>query len=302
MPTDGIAPSLSEALDAAIADSGVSPEPSDLESWAVNEEGDLELAPTGASEQPTEAKDEVASLLEAAKPSEEDQSAKVDVGSEDFWKRQVVVETSDGPQTITFGEMKNGFMRHADYTKKTQELARERQLVSEAVELHKSLTADPAGFARYLAAKAGLISGDDVPQKDVKLWTDTDVEAEVKTRLEAALADHPLIKQAQQAEAVARVEAAFGTLEEKYATKLSPEHRILILQEAQKQNSADLDFVFQALLYRGSQKLLKQKNAKGSATQRPTAVPQDEGLQVPKGKMTPEMALNLALQELGASP
>lgn len=306
MPTDGITPSLSAALEAAVSETGESiPEdPIAQMPWGtiVQQAGEVEEAVGDKSDQPTEATDEIASLLEAVKPSAEDQSAKVDLDSEDFWKRQVDVETSDGPRTVTFEELKKGYMRLADYTRKTQELSRERHLVSDAVELQKSLTEDPAGFARYIAAKAGLISETDTPAKDIKLWTDHDVETELEKRLEAKLADHPLIKQAQQSEAISRVEAAFSALEEKYNTKLVPDHRILILEEAKRQNVTDLDFVFQALLYRGSQKLAKQRNAKGAATLRPTAVPQEQGLTVPKGRMTPAQAMDLALAELGGGP
>jgi len=304
MPNDGFAPSLAAALDAAVTESGVAiPDGDATDLPSVSEDGDFYFQhadDTTGVEQPTKGGDEIASLLEATVEKTEGAENMVDLNSDEFWEVMVDVETSDGPKTESIDGLRKGYMRQADYTKKTQELARERELTAEAVALHKAMLEDPKGFARMIAAKAGLIEDGEAPVKDVKLWTDADVDAEVTKRVDAKLAEHPMVKKAQEQEAVAAVTKAFDALEQKYNTKLSNEHRMLVLEEAQKRGVTDLDFVFQALLYQGSQKIAQRKGMQKAGTQRTTMGTSTEAPPKPVGKLTPAQAMDLALQELGA--
>lgn len=49
----------------------------------------------------------------------------------------------DGVGEITLDELKNGYLRTQDYTKKTQEVARQRDEVQDAMELYAKIKADP---------------------------------------------------------------------------------------------------------------------------------------------------------------
>lgn len=63
-------------------------------------------------------------------------------------------------QQVTLEELQSGFMRQADYTRKTQEIAQMRQRLAQAEAIANSLEADPEGTLRALAEAFGVVAGD----------------------------------------------------------------------------------------------------------------------------------------------
>ncbi len=75
-------------------------------------------------------------------------------------------ETFEVPLT----ELRNGYMRQADYTRKTQQVAAQNELVRWAQELQEAFRVDPAGSLKYLQEQFGL--------QDDKQYSDLDPEFE----------------------------------------------------------------------------------------------------------------------------
>lgn len=93
-----------------------------------------------------------------------------DVTDEDVFDfdaiKDKLVEVRVGGETfeVPLGELKNGYMRQADYTRKTQALAKEADMVRWAHELQSAFQQDPTGTLQYLAGQLGVKFGD--PEED----------------------------------------------------------------------------------------------------------------------------------------
>jgi len=63
----------------------------------------------------------------------------------------------DGAESeVTLGELQQGYQRQADYTRKTQELASERQRLEQAEAIVSALEADPQGALTALSSAFGI--------------------------------------------------------------------------------------------------------------------------------------------------
>ena len=63
----------------------------------------------------------------------------------------------DGAESeVTLGELQQGYQRQADYTRKTQELASERQRLEQAEAIVSALEADPEGALTALSSAFGI--------------------------------------------------------------------------------------------------------------------------------------------------
>ena len=227
-------------------------------------------------------------------------TAAPDPSSPDFWAQEVEVTTDEGPQRMSLDEMRQGTMMRADYTRKTQELARNRALLAESAEFHQAFKADPQGFAKFLATKAGLIQGDGATVDGVKLFTEDEVSNLVTERLNKALADHPDVVKARATTAVQAVDAVFEQLESRYGA-ISRENRLKVLDEAQKHGTGDVGLVFESMLLRASQLAAARNVARGAASKQPGGTPSQELPPKPLGQLTVEEAWKLAEKELAGT-
>jgi hypothetical protein len=83
-----------------------------------------------------------------------DKPVKVTVGGETF--------------EVPLNELRNGYMRQADYTRKTQQIAAQGELVRWAQDLQEALTSDPKGTVRFFQEQFGLLDDDGI-QDDPEL-------------------------------------------------------------------------------------------------------------------------------------
>lgn len=70
-----------------------------------------------------------------------------------------VVKVGGVEQEVTLEDLQSGFMRQADYTRKTQEIAQMRQRLAQAEAIANSLETDPQGTLRALAQAFGIEAG-----------------------------------------------------------------------------------------------------------------------------------------------
>jgi len=77
----------------------------------------------------------------------------------------------DGAESeVTLGELQQGYQRQADYTRKTQELASERQRLEQAEAIVSALEADPQGALSALSTAFGIEDTRSVSSTDE--WAD----------------------------------------------------------------------------------------------------------------------------------
>jgi hypothetical protein len=84
---------------------------------------------------------------------------------DDYADRYVRVKV-DGEETeVPLREALQGYSRNADYTRKTQELAQQRQQAEYALTLQRALQAQPAATLRLLSEQYGIPLGQSPPQQ-----------------------------------------------------------------------------------------------------------------------------------------
>ena len=119
------------------------------------------------------------------------------------------VKVDGAVQQVSLEELQQGYQRQADYTRKTQEIAAERDRLQQAEAIVSALEHDPEGTLQTLAHSFNVapITGQQVSD---------DEYAEVDpTQQKLAELEHKIARQ-EQMERVQRVEREVSTLQEKY--------------------------------------------------------------------------------------
>lgn len=302
MPDDGIVASLDEALSRAEAELSVGTDsatnvtvpPGDAPVAEADAQALLEQAESPSSdvtEQPDPGDSEVADLLDNLPEPE----AKASVDDSTTFD----ITTPEGVESVTLADLKQGYLRQADYTRKTQELSAQRALLQEAVDFHKAFLDDPQGAALYLAQRAKIVDGNATAPEGVRIYTEQDVQKMVDERLQKALAEDPRIQEAETATAIQRVNAAFSEIEQEYSVKLTENHKKSILMEARQRGVNDLSLVFAGMLEKARRQRAQTARVNGASPSQPKA-----GTPAAPANTTPSVqsmadAFEAALNELG---
>jgi len=246
---------------------------------------DPEQAPTPVTEQPAvdgddgfsdEAQALAASLLGTQEDSQNESGPGITPGSDDFWNLSVDVKTVQGPQTVTIQELSDGYLRQADYTQKTQQLAEQRKGVSEASEFFDAFKDDPVGFARSLAVQAGWLEEGTEPVKQIdaaKIPTSEELETRISEMVDERVAADPRVKTAEVRDAEVQLDTEYDRLEKEYGLPLSKELRASLTDEAIKVGSSDLEGILTKRLVRSQQQQSKANSVNLASTSRPGAPP-----------------------------
>lgn len=202
--------------------------------------------------------------------------------------------------SVTLQELKDGYLRQADYTRKTQEVAETKKANEKAVSFYEALQGNPEAVVRQLAEQVGLIESGAQPVKAVEfspLRTAEDVEAEIAKRVEDAVKEHPAVQEAEHQKALATINAEFDRIGQENDVVISDADRKVVLQEAQRRGVADLELVFHDLMRRREAKTREREALKSAAPARPTGAPSSEANNAPAASF--QEAAQRALMELG---
>ena len=142
------------------------------------------------------------------------------------------VKVDGEQQQVSLEELQSGYQRQADYTRKTQELASERQRLQQAETIVSALEADPQGTLAALGNALG-VADSPVPQDDVSSWEDEDPTAQRVAHLEAQVARQAQThrKQALDKE-VSRLKGQYGNFDEQVLFKHALDNKIANLEAA----------------------------------------------------------------------
>lgn len=162
------------------------------------------------------------------------------------------VEVNDQPDTVHiegFGdytldelkEFKNGYLRQSDYTRKTQELARQREEANEALEVYE-----------YLRNNPHLVNA--LMQMD---------NGQVNPVVQKATPENAMMQQILHTQKAMEIEMRLNDLKAKYGNDID---EVALFQKANQLKTEDLEFVYKALQY--DNLVAKQADAvKAAATQ-----------------------------------
>ena len=305
--------SVSEAF--AVATSLAEGEDSPEVTPDLDQEVETEETTEAVAEDAAPAEEEQPDAAEAdPEADEEDIFADLDDGDSeeepfDLMAAEVEIEGFDDPKSVK--DLRDGYLRQADYTRKTQALAEERKTFdgefAAAKKLYEALASDPAGTVAYLAEQSGLVEAGTLGEKVAKLqgtWepplTGEALDAESEKRVEQRLAEHPSVVEAAQTNMVAQIDRDFAAIETKNKVTLSPKTRDRILKRAVEAGTSSLDLVYTAMSAELDQKRRQREDAKATATTRPG--PRDTtDSDKPAEINSVEEALDAAIAELEAA-
>lgn len=224
--------------------------------------------------------------LDDDEESEESEEQTPQLTDADFDSYEVTLPGIDEP--VTGRELKDGYLRNADYTQKRQRDAERMKALEaefgEAKQLYDRLRENPVGFFKALADSIEVdVDLKGVDPEGFKLPSKEDIEAEIEKRVQERVAQDPRVQSAQADAAVNEVMADLARIEQTRGVKLSKSDRVKLLKEAQRRNVADLELVYDALQARIQQKRQKRKETKKTTTVKSKGrVPEQEVTAPPK--------------------
>ena len=122
-----------------------------------------------------------------------------------------VVKIDGEEQQVTLEELPQGYQRQADYTRKTQEIAAERDRLQQAEAIVSALEHDPEGTLQTLAHSFNVTSiSQQNSNSEVSEYEEIDPTQKKLVELESKIAKQ------EQVQRVQRVEREVNTLQEKY--------------------------------------------------------------------------------------
>ena len=226
-----------EELNAGAAPEGVGAPP------AVAPEG-----PPASDDQPSASDPEAQALIDSLVEQPGDEAAIPAIEDPRFWTQQA---EANG-ELVTLGEMRNGYMRHDDYTRKTQEVAEQRRTLEEAEKFLESFNADPLEFTRSMAVEYGWIDPETTtPVVEVpipQVLSDEELDARLQEMLDERVSADPRVLAAQQTEAMHLIESEFDRIGQDMKITIPAELRESLLAEAHQRQVFDLELLLKARL------------------------------------------------------
>ena len=239
----------------------------------------------------TEVDDAVEQSAEDVEVSEDEQAdADVDLFEFEALEEDEELEPAEAPSypetveidgvEVPFEELRNGYLRQSDYTKKTQAVAEERKVweqeQAQAVKILESLRDDPVGVAAYLAIETGLLTEDQVNKLEIANLRDAvkvpkaeEAQAEIDRRVEEAVAQHPKVREAQKRMVLDAIDSEFREIETTVGKPLSESAKKQIINYATQHDLMDLRVAFDALSAAMARKQASRDQVKRASTERP---------------------------------
>tara|TARA_R110002049_G_scaffold218496_3_gene390162 strand:- start:30 stop:752 length:723 start_codon:yes stop_codon:yes gene_type:complete len=141
------------------------------------------------------------------------------------------VKIDGAEHQVTLEELQQGYQRQADYTRKTQELASERQRLQQAETIVAALEADPQGTLDALGGALG-VQGNLGTQDDTS-WEDEDPTVQRVAQLEAQVAQQAKTHRQQALDKeVTRLKGVYGEFDERELFQHALNNKIANLEAA----------------------------------------------------------------------
>ena len=143
-------------------------------------------------------------------------------------------------QIVSVDELRNGYQRQADYTRKTQELASERERLAQGEAIVQALEADPQGAISALSSAFGVSSMGNQNTEMEEPFEDLDPEEARLRRIEQS------IEQQERANRQQNLQTDMQKLRDKYATDISEQD---LYAHALRNNIGNLEAAYTHMTY-----------------------------------------------------
>jgi len=172
----------------------------------------------------------------------------------EYSNHRVAVKFDGEEQHIPLSEAIAGYQRQADYTRKTQELAQQRESLMFASNLQTALDRDPAGTLELLSRHYGISTAQAQQMMESSSFEEEDLDPNERRirELDQRIASFEEYQSQQQ------IEKEISRLQNVYPDFDTNE----VVQAALRNNTADLEAVYKQL---GFDKYMKQKEIESQA-------------------------------------
>ena len=162
-----------------------------------------------------------------------------DVSNTEVSSEAYTVKIDGVEQSVSLDELRNGYQRQADYTRKTQELAAERERLAQGEAIVQALESDPQGAIEALGNAFGVSLGNQYTEtsEDVE---DLDPDEVRLRRLESAIEEQ---NRAQRQQNMQREIAQLG---EEYGVEIDQQK---LFTHAIKHNIPNLKAAYKDMTY-----------------------------------------------------
>ena len=150
-------------------------------------------------------------------------------------------------QQVSLDELQNGYQRQADYTRKTQELASERERLAQGEAIVQALEADPVGAIEALSDAFGL-AHEDNQTTQMPAFEDLDPEEQRLRRIEQS------IETQERAGRQQNLQKDLQMLRNKYETDINESE---LYAHALRNNIGNLDAAYAHMTYGAMQEQAK---------------------------------------------
>jgi hypothetical protein len=158
------------------------------------------------------------------------------VNVDEIGDRYVKVKIDGEELDVPVKEALSGYQRQADYTRKTQELAAQRESLQYAATLAEALQTDPAGTLQLLSQHYGAPTSANQPTEDLELMDP--IERQVYEL-------NQKVQQFEQMQAKQELEQEIGRLSSKYQDFNAPE----VINHALRTGIVDLELAYKQVAY-----------------------------------------------------
>ena len=137
-------------------------------------------------------------------------------------------------EQVTLEELQNGYQRHSDYTRKTQEVAAERERLRQAEQIVSALESNPEETLKTLAQSFELeLGGQPSSSDEYSNWDDEDPTQQKIAALERRL-EQSEAKQRQEAieRQVSELQETYGEFDSRELMNHALKHKIPNLEAA----------------------------------------------------------------------
>jgi len=142
------------------------------------------------------------------------------------------VKVDGDEHQVSLEELQDGYQRQADYTRKTQELAAERQRLQQAETIVSALESDPHGTLTALGNALG-VENNLVHQDEHQSWEDEDPTTQRVANLEAQVARQAQTQRKQALDReVYRLKSHYGDFDEQALFQHALDNKISNLEAA----------------------------------------------------------------------
>lgn len=190
-------------------------------------------------------------------------------------EEQLKPPADDSPTHVVNGEhlttqqLIDGYLRQADYTTKTQEIAEDRKRLANAETLYDAIQNEPVQTIRMLAQRFNMgqpLLNANAPKPAASDSNNANLDELVAQKVAEVLGSDPHVAEVKSLAATQAEDAQFASIESDYGKPLSAKDRAYVKRKAEELGVSDYRFVFASLFQEAQLRQAKKDQLRKAST------------------------------------